>query len=129
MLPDDNFFLMIQLMIQVKFVRRLGFACGFLCTITMLTLALSGRAASVKVTEPTCEYLNNPLGLDVLQPRLSWKLTPSDAAANGQRQQAWQVLVASSAELLKRDQGDLWNSGWVNSNQSQLNSYDALPLR
>jgi alpha-L-rhamnosidase len=129
MLPDDNFLLMIQLMTPVKFARRFVFACGFFCTLTMLALALSSRAASVKVTEPTCEYLNNPLGLDVLQPRLSWQLTPSDAAANGQRQQAWQVLVASSAELLKRDQGDLWNSGWIISPQSQLNSYDGLPLR
>ena len=112
-------------MTPVKFARRLVFACGFFCTLIILTLALSGHAASVKVTKPVCEYLNNPLGLDVLQPRLSWKLTPIDAAANGQRQQAWQVLVTSSAERLKRDQGDLWNSGWVNSNQSQLNSYDA----
>jgi alpha-L-rhamnosidase len=62
-----------------------------------------------------CEHLQNPLGLGVERPRLSWKL---QASHRGARQSAYQILVASSAELLARDEADLWNSDKVDSDQS-----------
>jgi alpha-L-rhamnosidase len=43
-----------------------------------------------------CEYLTDPLGIDVEPPRLSWQL-PSGARA----QSAYQILVASSAGNLR----------------------------
>ena len=63
-----------------------------------------------------CESLIDPLGLDIAQPRLSWILPPS--ARRGLRQTAWHVLVASSPELLAKDQGDLWDSNRVESDAS-----------
>jgi alpha-L-rhamnosidase len=42
-----------------------------------------------------CEYLKNPVGIDVRQPRLSWVDRHTDRA---QVQTAYQVLVASSPE-------------------------------
>ncbi len=65
-----------------------------------------------------CEYLENPLGIDVPRPRLSWHLTPRHAAERGQRQTAYQVLVASTPEALARDVGDRWDSGRIQSDQS-----------
>ena len=65
-----------------------------------------------------CEYLENPLGIDVPCPRLSWHLTPRHAAERGQRQTAYQVRVASTPEALARDVGDRWDSGRVQSDQS-----------
>ena len=44
----------------------------------------------VRVIDLRCEYLTDPLGLDVRQPRLSWRL---EASARGIRQTAYQVLV------------------------------------
>ena len=64
-----------------------------------------------------CEYAANPAAIGVAQPRLSWVVE----TAKGQRgilQGAYQVLVAGSPELLRRDQGDLWDSGKVSSDQS-----------
>jgi alpha-L-rhamnosidase len=72
-----------------------------------------------------CEYLKNPLGIDVEQPRLSWLIA---AGPRGQRQTAYQVLVASTPENLQRDQGDLWDSGKVESNQSVFVAYAGRPL-
>ena len=54
----------------------------------------------------------------------------------GARQTAYQVLVASSPEKLAADQGDLWDSGRVATDQSTQVVYagaaaavsDALPL-
>lgn len=72
-----------------------------------------------------CEYLHDPLGIDAAQPRLSWTLR-SDV--RGQRQTAYQVLVASSPELLQGQQGDLWDSGRVSSDETAQVVYAGKPL-
>lgn len=71
--------------------------------------------AAITVAQPRCEYAENPLGVDSPQPRLSWVLTSNDRA---QRQTAYQIFVASSAEKLQAGQGDPWDSGEVASDQS-----------
>ena len=75
-----------------------------------------------------CEYLKNPLGIDETEPRLSWQFQSSGPEARGQRQTAWQVLVASTPELLEQDQGDRWDSGKVESDQSIHITYAGSPL-
>jgi alpha-L-rhamnosidase len=105
-------------------------------TVTIALLALlsilTGRAGSQHAeafmpTDLRCEYLVNPLGIDSRVPRLSWKLESGNLKletrsvaeiARGVRQRAYQILVASSEELLKQDKGDLWDSGKVESAQS-----------
>lgn len=62
-----------------------------------------------------CEYAANPLGIDVAQPRLGWKL---ESDARGQRQTAYQILVATSVESLAADKGDLWDSGKIVSDET-----------
>ena len=59
-----------------------------------------------------CEYLANPLGIDVREPRLSWAL---ESEQNGHTQTAYRILAASSEQLLAAGQGDLWDSGVVSS--------------
>ena len=68
-----------------------------------------------------CEYLANPLGIDTRQPRLSWRPKANQAA--------YRVLVASSAENLSRNEGDLWDSGEVASDQCIHVPYAGTPLR
>jgi alpha-L-rhamnosidase len=81
--------------------------------------AMAGeKLCSVTATDLRCEYLKDPLGIDVRQPRLSWRLSAVDSQARGQRQTAYQVLVASTRTLLDKDQADLWDSGVVPSDQS-----------
>ncbi len=72
-----------------------------------------------------CEYLVDPLGIDVINPRLSWELQSSE---RGQRQTAYQVLVASTPEKLAADEGDLWDSGRVESNETIHVEYQGKPL-
>ena len=74
----------------------------------------------------TCEYLIDPQGIDARSPRLSWRLQSEERR---QRQTAYQVLVASTPELLQRGHGDLWDSGKVMSDQSILVRYEGHPLR
>jgi alpha-L-rhamnosidase len=69
--------------------------------------------------ELTCEYLVDPLGIDVETPRLSWKLI-DPKHVRGQRQTAFQLLIASSPDKLNDREADVWNSGKVLSDQSHL---------
>ena len=70
---------------------------------------------AAEVTTLRFEYLTNPLGIDMARPRLSWVL---ESNRRGEWQTAFQVLVTSSEELLKKDKGDLWDSRKVESDQS-----------
>lgn len=76
-----------------------------------------------------CEYLVDPLGLDVKQPRLSWVLEDSNPQIRGQKQTAYQILVASKPELLTEDAADLWNSQKIGSDASIQIEYSGEPLQ
>jgi len=67
------------------------------------------------------EYLNNPVGIDVMQPRLFWEVSDS---RRGAVQSAYQILVSSSSDKLENDEADVWNSGKVESNKSAHVVYD-----
>lgn len=82
--------------------------------------------AQVKVQNLKCEMLNNPLGIDAVQPRLSWQISSTQRAV---QQEAYQIIVASSKEKLAANQGDLWNSGKVISNQSVHVKYAGKALQ
>src|SRR6478609_1223640 len=96
-----------------------------------LTLLISWLAATtfvnaaISVMDTRCEYRVHPIGVDTLQPRFGWGLESKD---RGVLQSAYQVLVASSADLLKKDQGDLWDSGKVASAESVHVVYAGKPL-
>ena len=92
----------------------------------MTTTFASLAQHEVMPTNLRCEYLRDPLGIDVPKPRLSWMLESGRRSA---RQQAYQVLVASSAEKLGKDVGDLWDSGKVMSDASVQIEYAGKPLR
>ena len=74
-----------------------------------------------------CEYLTDPLGIDVAIPRFNWKLRDPDQI-RGQKQTAYQLIVASNKTMLERNLGDLWDSGRVDSPQSALIPYAGRKL-
>ncbi|MEI6646872.1 MAG: alpha-rhamnosidase, partial [bacterium] len=97
--------------------------------ITILLLAfITTSALGAPAPTPVdlrCEYLANPLGIDSLNPRLSWVITSDQRS---EIQSAYQVLVASSEDALTKDAGDLWDSGKVASDQSILVPYAGKEL-
>jgi alpha-L-rhamnosidase len=72
-----------------------------------------------------CEHLTNPLGIEAVQPRLSWVL---ESGQRGQAQTAYQILVASSQEKLGANNGDKWDSGKIASDNSVEVSYPGNTL-
>ena len=103
--------------------------CGVVVIVAGLGFSSErGTAADVSLvpTHLRCEYLVNPLGVDVDKARLSWIL---ESGIRGQKQTAYRILVAQSEATLARDQGDLWDSGKVQSAQSIQIEYAGTPLR
>ncbi len=78
-----------------------------------------------RVTALRCEAMENPIGLDEGVPRLSWAMRDN---RRGARQTAYRVLVASSPDGLARDEGDLWDTGRVDSDRSIQIPYIGKPL-
>lgn len=95
-------------------------------------------------TEPTatdlrCEYLVDPLGIDVVRPRLSWVV---EAPGRGVVQAAYRIVVADTQDALGGDQHrwdsgrhrwdsgqHRWDSGWVSSSATAHVEYGGPPLR
>jgi alpha-L-rhamnosidase len=75
--------------------------------------------------ELRCEYLVDPQGIDVENPRLSWVI---NAAAGISSQSAYRILVAGSLDALRKDHGDLWDSGRVSSQDSTWIPYAGSKL-
>lgn len=97
------------------------------CMMALIVTEKSYSAESnVAVTDLRCEYRYHPLGIDILQPRLSWIPVSHQ---RGQKQTAYQVLVSSSEKNLSNDIGDLWDSGIIESNQSTNVMYDGKPMK
>jgi alpha-L-rhamnosidase len=95
------------------------------CYCPMNMPAAQNPAVDCTVTGLRCEYAENPLGVDVPHPRLFWRL---DSQTRGQRQSAYQVLAASSTELLAQDKADLWDSRKVKSDQTTHATYAGKAL-
>ena len=81
---------------------------------------------SFRIYDLRTEFATNPIGIGTYRPRFSWKFS---------HQRSWeqatdfQILVASSMESLSEGIGDLWDSGKVPTNRSQLVEYGGRPLK
>ena len=74
-----------------------------------------GDVAAIAATDLRCESATNPLGIDAASPRLSWILVSSE---KGQKQTAYQILVAGDEDKLRNERPDIWDSGRVVSDES-----------
>jgi len=77
------------------------------------------------VSELRCEYLANPVGMEVSKPRLSWQMKK---AVRGAKQKAYRIMAATNDSLLQNDSPDLWDSGKIESEQSIQVVYNGKSL-
>ena len=107
-----------MLLIWIRFIS-IALSVLLLSSAEQLT---AGEAGVITARYLRCEYKVNPLGIDSANPRLSW-IVASDQ--RGRKQTAYQVLVASSSANLKKNLGDLWDSGKVRSDATAQIAYGA----
>jgi alpha-L-rhamnosidase len=123
---------------EKRTIRNRLSACGCLFNVSRqstsksvilgLILGLGLQLTALAALSPErlrCEYLVDPLGIDTPQPRLSWV---DESGGRDQTQTAYQILVASTEAQLKHNQGDLWDSGKVPSDESAQIVYTGRPL-
>ena len=84
-----------------------------------------GRVEAVALTT---ELMAEPLGLDVQQPRFSWKLR-SEAGVRGQFQTGYRLLVATAPDLLKEGKADIFDSKQIPSGKSVLMEANGLQIQ
>ncbi|MDR0814948.1 MAG: alpha-L-rhamnosidase N-terminal domain-containing protein, partial [Bacteroidales bacterium] len=71
-----------------------------------------------------CEYLQNPLGIDTSNPRLSWQMNDD---SYGAVQTAYQIVVDIDSSAVAKGNGNVWNSGEIASDR-MLVAYAGKPL-
>ena len=91
-----------------------------------LLLFAGSLYAAIGITDLRTEQLKNPAGIDVRQPRLSWRIESDEQNVI---QTAYHILVASSPELLEQGKGDIWDSGKIESDASQWITYQGKILK
>lgn len=84
----------------------------------MFLLLFASSAFSIKIQELTCEMQKTPPAVETAIPRFGWKLQPE---YNGDMQGFYQIEV-------KQNSKEVWNSGKVKSDRSQLVSYNGKAL-
>jgi alpha-L-rhamnosidase len=86
-----------------------------------------GRAVAAPLTPASlrCEYRVNPVGIDETAPRLSWLVASKE---RGERQSAYQVLVADTEARLSDGSGNFWDSGKVSSDDTTAIVYGGRAL-
>jgi alpha-L-rhamnosidase len=89
---------------------------------------LQAQPPAIRPADLRCEYLVNPLGIDVARPRLSWVIEGVRPGDRGLKQSAYRILVASARQSLDAGTGDLWDSGKVASDQSAQVVYGGKSL-
>lgn len=82
--------------------------------------------ADIHPVELTCESIVNPLGIDIRQPALGWKIS---SGTRNTFQSAWEVLVADNRADLDRDRGNVWTSGKIQSGETVQILYKGAALR
>ena len=93
--------------------------------LAALLLAPLAALQAADVVNLRCEYRENPLGIDSPKPRLSWI---NESTQRGERQTAYQILVATTPGMLAEGKGDLWDSGEVLSDRQTQIEYSGKPL-
>lgn len=83
----------------------------------LLFLSLSALGQELSVYDLNCEYLENPMGIGVQNPRLSWKIKASEQGIN---QQAYSIRVSRSENMTDQL---IWESGKIASSASNLVTY------
>ena len=79
----------------------------------------------VRIEKLKTERLTNPIGIDDINPNFQWILKSN---LNDQIQTAYRIVVSSTPNKLNNDNGDLWDSERVDSDNSINVKYAGIKL-
>jgi alpha-L-rhamnosidase len=88
-----------------------------------LAFACIFAQAQIQPVQLRCEYLINPLGIDVDSPRLSWQLQDD---RYGAVQQEYRIIVGTDSVDVSKGNGAVWNKSM--KSDDMLVAYSGKPL-
>jgi alpha-L-rhamnosidase len=103
-------------------MKRINAIAIMLVALFFSTALNTVAATKTELKDLTCEYHTNPIGIDVQQPRLSWKIISNE---ENMLQTAYEIKVTDQAGKGT----EIWNSGKVASNQSVNVEYKGPALK
>ncbi|MCJ7449628.1 MAG: glycoside hydrolase family 78 protein [Bacteroidales bacterium] len=94
--------------------------------LSLLLLLVSGSiyGQDLALKDLTVEHKKNPVGIDVLQPRFSWKIS---GTGNNILQTAYSIRVATNQKFSSSK--TVWQSGKISSDESVLIAYNGPSLK
>ncbi len=102
---------------------------GVLASSAMADEVSTGDGGLIAVGQQV-ENLRNPVGIDAAKPRFSWSCRSNKKEDSyNKSQSAYQIVVCSSFEKFDANEGDLWDSGKVESSESLYIEYAGKPLK
>lgn len=109
---------------RIRTCHKIQVLC-LLCALGQPAAARPVPDKGIHAVRLACEMRCDPQGIDALHPRLSWEVA---GQRRDIRQTAYQVLVASTPEKLRRNDGDLWSTGKINRSASIQIPYEGRTL-
>ena len=97
---------------------------SLIVALFLLCFCGSSYAQDLSVKDLTCEHKKNPIGIEVTQPRLSWKIT---GTGNNIIQTAYSIRVATDSKI--SSSRIVWQSGKTVSGESILQDYKGPELK
>jgi len=94
-------------------------------TLIAALLLCGCKQSGVFVKDTLVENQKNPIAIGIKNPKFSWKIS---TGKNAVEQESYRILVASDEAKLKKNEGDLWDSGEVQSGNSQYVVYAGKDL-
>lgn len=94
-------------------------------TIVILSLVSSVAAQNRTLELLRCEHLVNPIGVDRVNPRFSWRMVDERPDI---KQTSYSIIVSENHQNIQRGVGDVWQSGKISS-EKNLISYTGKALK
>ncbi|MGY6648011.1 family 78 glycoside hydrolase catalytic domain [Wenyingzhuangia sp. IMCC45574] len=90
------------------------------------TTNVSNKLSEIKFEKLLCDSKENPTLINTISPNFSWVI---NADGYHKSQSSYQLIVASTIDLLNEANADLWNSKKVSSSKSTYIKYAGLGLQ
>lgn len=98
----------------------------YLIICILISCSVIPTSSEINTTNLRTEMKQNPIGIDIPEPRLMWQIESDIQDVN---QTAYQIIVAESAKDLENQENLVWNSEKVSSENSIFVPYQGKPLQ
>jgi len=97
-----------------------------LISISVLQLMVLLGFSQINLSQLLCNNLSNPIGVGVMHPDFSWQLT---SQKRNVMQIAYEIRVGNNESGLKKNNGLLWSTHKIQTDQSVHINYGGSPLQ